>query len=168
MIGMASQRRIVHSPVGPLVLSSEGEALVGLAFARGAVRLGGDEGGAVGDAARQLSEYFAGRRTAFDLPLRFDRGSSFEQRVWQALLAIPYGTTVTYGSLAASLGEPGAARAVGAANGRNPIAIVVPCHRVVGAGGRLTGYGGGLDRKRTLLALEGAAAAPVVGQLTFG
>ncbi|MEX2195386.1 MAG: methylated-DNA--[protein]-cysteine S-methyltransferase [Thermoleophilaceae bacterium] len=153
------QRLVVESPLGPLVLRGDHDALVGLAFARRGAAYGGDEGGVAGDAARRLSEYFAGSRSGFELPLRFERGSAFERRVWNALLEIPYGATTTYGELATALGEPGAARAVGAANGRNPIAIIVPCHRVIGAGGRLTGYGGGLPRKRALLALEGAAAA---------
>jgi methylated-DNA-[protein]-cysteine S-methyltransferase len=102
-----------------------------------------------------LARYFAGEAEGFDFPLRLE-GEGFERRVWEALRTVPYGTTTTYGALAAALGDPGAARAVGAANGRNPIAIVVPCHRVIGAGGKLTGYGAGLDRKRSLLELEGA------------
>jgi methylated-DNA-[protein]-cysteine S-methyltransferase len=106
-------------------------------------------------ARRQLEEYFAGARTTFDLPLE-PVGSPFELRVWEALRAIPYGTTVSYGELARRLGDPRGSRAVGAANGRNPIPIIVPCHRVIGAHGELTGYGGGLDRKRWLLEHEGA------------
>ena len=105
------------------------------------------------DARRQLSEYFAGERTTFDLPLR-PAGAPFQLRVWEALLRIPYGETASYGELARELGHPTAARAVGAANGRNPIAIVVPCHRVIGSNGSLTGYGGGLECKRALLDLE--------------
>ena len=104
---------------------------------------------------RQLDEYFAGGRSEFDFPMRLE-GSAFERDVWAALEEIPYGTTATYGEIAERVGRPGRARAVGAANGRNPIAIVVPCHRVIGAGGKLTGYGGGLERKRELLVLEGA------------
>ncbi len=110
------------------------------------------------DRARsQLTEYFAGRRTAFDIPLDTP-GSGFQGRVWSGLRQIPYGSTVTYADLAQETGRPGAARAVGRANGSNRVAIVVPCHRVVAAGGGLGGYGGGLDRKRQLLALESAAA----------
>jgi methylated-DNA-[protein]-cysteine S-methyltransferase len=105
-------------------------------------------------AREQLGAYFAGERTTFDLPLDLDAGSAFQQLVWRALLEIPYGETRSYGRLAASIGRPGAARAVGLANGRNPIGIVVPCHRVVGADGSLTGYGGGLPRKRWLLGHE--------------
>ena len=104
----------------------------------------------------QLDEYFAGERTAFDLPLR-QEGSAFEQRVWTELLTIPYGQTASYGEIAARIGRPGMARAVGRANARNPIAIICPCHRVIGGDGSLTGYGGGLDNKRTLLDLEAGA-----------
>jgi methylated-DNA-[protein]-cysteine S-methyltransferase len=111
---------------------------------------------AFGDVTRQLDEYFAGSRRSFDLPLA-PAGTAFQSRVWDALARIPWGTTVTYGELAVRAGRPGAARAVGAAVGRNPISIVVPCHRVVGADGTLTGYAGGVDRKAFLLALEGAA-----------
>jgi methylated-DNA-[protein]-cysteine S-methyltransferase len=103
----------------------------------------------------QLDEYFQGRRTRFELPLRLE-GTPFQIAVWSALLDIPYGTTSTYADLATHLGRPRAARAVGAANGRNPISIIVPCHRLVGADGGLTGYGWGIDRKRSLLELEGA------------
>jgi methylated-DNA-[protein]-cysteine S-methyltransferase len=166
---MSEQRCIVDSPVGPLELRARDGALTGLGFDPGEPPSGAPAGGVLAEAAGQLEEYFAGERRAFDLPLRFTRGSAFERRVWHALLGIPYGRTTTYGALAAALGDPGLARAVGAANGRNPIAIVVPCHRVVGANGRLVGYGGGLERKRALLALEGAAAAEAAAspQLSF-
>jgi len=106
-------------------------------------------------ARRQLDEYFACTRTSFDLPLDAE-GTAFERRVWDLLRAIPYGTTTSYGELARRLGEPKDARAVGAANGKNPIPIIVPCHRVIGANGDLTGFGGGLERKRWLLEHEGA------------
>jgi methylated-DNA-[protein]-cysteine S-methyltransferase len=112
------------------------------------------------DARRQLTEYFAGERTTFDLPLR-PHGAPFQVRVWDALQRIPYGETASYGEIAREIGHPGSARAVGAANGRNPIAIVVPCHRVIGADGSLTGYGGGLECKRALLDLEVGRAALV-------
>jgi methylated-DNA-[protein]-cysteine S-methyltransferase len=111
-------------------------------------------------ARRQLTEYFAGERTTFDLPLR-PHGAPFQLRVWEALLRIPYGETASYGELARELGHPTAARAVGAANGRNPLAIVVPCHRVIGSDGTLTGYAGGLECKRALLDLEVGRAALV-------
>lgn len=109
---------------------------------------------ALAAASRQLAEFLAGERRAFDLPLASGAGTPFQRRVWAALEAIPYGATTTYGALAARLGLPRAVRAVGAANGRNPLSIVRPCHRVVGANGALTGYGGGLPAKRALLALE--------------
>jgi methylated-DNA-[protein]-cysteine S-methyltransferase len=146
-----------QSPVGPLLLSGDAEVLTGLGFRRGAAVPPGwtrhDARFAV--ERRQLDEYFAGERTDFDFPMRLD-GAQFDRRVWHELEEIPYGTTATYGEIAERIGRPGRARAVGAANGRNPIAIVVPCHRVIGAGGKLTGYGGGLDNKRELLVLEGA------------
>jgi methylated-DNA-[protein]-cysteine S-methyltransferase len=110
---------------------------------------------ALPQARDQLGEYFAGDRRAFDLPLDA-RGSAFQRRVWTALTEIPYGETTSYGKLAASIGHPDAARAVGLANGQNPISIIVPCHRVIGANGSLTGYGGGLPAKQWLLAHEAA------------
>ena len=104
----------------------------------------------------QLAEYFAGKRTAFDLALDREAmgGTAFQQKVWAVLMEIPYGETVSYGELARRIGQPAAVRAVGLANGRNPVSVIVPCHRVVGAGGQLTGYGGGIERKTALLALE--------------
>lgn len=114
--------------------------------------------GPFSDVRLQLDEYFAGTREQFDLPLR-PRGTDFQQRVWTGLLQIPFGATSTYGGLAARLGDRQASRAVGLANGKNPISIIVPCHRVIGADGSLTGYGGGLDRKLWLLRHEGALLA---------
>ncbi len=105
------------------------------------------------DVALQLDEYFAGARKEFDVPLALE-GNPFEVEVWRELCEIPYGETISYGELARRVGDPGAARAVGVANARNPIAVIVPCHRVIGADGSLTGYGGGLERKRLLLDLE--------------
>jgi methylated-DNA-[protein]-cysteine S-methyltransferase len=105
------------------------------------------------DAREQFEQYFRGERREFDLPLKL-QGNPFELSVWEALREIPYGETVSYGHIARGIGHPDAPRAVGAANGRNPVAIIVPCHRVIGANGSLTGYGGGLDRKRFLLDLE--------------
>jgi methylated-DNA-[protein]-cysteine S-methyltransferase len=110
------------------------------------------------EAARQLENYFAGARRTFDLPLDL-HGTAFQRRVWAALLEIPYGETRSYGAIARALGDPNLMRAVGAANGRNPVSIVAPCHRVIGAAGQLTGFAGGLAAKRYLLALEGAAQA---------
>lgn len=152
---------VYDSPVGPLLLSGDAAALTGLWFGDAS---DARDGWTPDDARfeverRQLDEYFAGTRSDFDFPLRLEGGGEFERQVWDALLAIPYGTTTTYGEIATALGDVGASRAVGAANGRNPIAIVVPCHRVIGANGKLTGYGGGLDNKRALLALEGGMLA---------
>jgi methylated-DNA-[protein]-cysteine S-methyltransferase len=146
----------IDSPLGELLLAGDGRALT-------AVHMDGAPGAAwrrdpapFRDAADQLRAYFAGELRDFDLPLA-PHGTAFQQRVWSALREIPYGRTISYAELAASVGRPRAARAVGAANGQNPIAIVIPCHRVIGAAGALTGYGGGLERKRMLLDLEGGA-----------
>ena len=106
----------------------------------------------------QLAEYFAGKRQQFDVPLKL-AGTPFQQRVWQELVRIPFGTTITYAQLAQRIGKPTASRAVGHANGRNPISIIVPCHRVIGADGKLTGYAGGVDKKQWLLAWERRTAA---------
>ncbi len=114
---------------------------------------------ALADTCGQLDEYFAGQRRTFDLPLA-PHGTAFRQRVWEQLRMIDYGKTISYGELARRVGDPNAVRAVGLANGANPIAIIIPCHRVIGADGSLTGYGGGVERKRTLLELEGVAAQP--------
>ncbi|MCB0971788.1 MAG: methylated-DNA--[protein]-cysteine S-methyltransferase [Acidimicrobiales bacterium] len=146
------------SPVGELVLTAAGDRLTGCWFATGTGRADPSAGlarddDALAEVRRQLEEYFAGDRREFDLDLA-PEGTPFQQQVWAQLRAIPYGETASYGEVAAALGAPGASRAVGSANGANPIAIVVPCHRVVGADGRLTGYAGGTDRKRTLLDLE--------------
>ncbi len=154
------------SPIGRLVLAARHDQLVALHLP------GSDDPLPIGDArttpilartAHQLAEYFAGTRTAFDLALA-PEGTAFQRRVWDALLAIPYGTTCSYGTIAQAIGRPAASRAVGAANGRNPIAIIVPCHRVIGANGTLTGYGGGLAAKQFLLAHERAPGA----QLALG
>lgn len=109
-------------------------------------------------AMRELADYFDGRRTTFDLPLDLQAGTAFQQSVWRALLAIPRGETVSYRTLSERVGRPAAVRAVGAAVGRNPLGVVVPCHRVLGADGSLTGYAGGLERKAALLRIEGVAA----------
>ena len=112
-------------------------------------------------AAEQLAEYFGGLRTEFELPLEFEIGTPFERTVWQALSTIPYGETRSYADIARQIGRPAACRAVGRANGRNPLSIFVPCHRVIGASGQLTGYGGGLDKKEALLRLEGVLLRPL-------
>jgi methylated-DNA-[protein]-cysteine S-methyltransferase len=116
---------------------------------------------------RQLEEYFSGERDRFNLPLEFD-GTEFQKKVWQALLDIPYGETCTYSDIARRVGNATAVRAVGAANGRNPISIIAPCHRVIGASGKLTGYAGGLDVKQALLALEKAWPHKAAGQFDLG
>ncbi len=149
------------SPVGELLLVSDGDALTGLYMLpdhRHAPPIqvhGRRDPAPLRTAAAQLDAYFAGELTEFELPLA-PRGTPFQCTVWDALRAIPYGQTTSYRDVASTIGRPTATRAVGAANGRNPISIVVPCHRVIGAGGALTGYGGGLERKRHLLALEAA------------
>ena len=154
------------SPVGELILTASETALKGVFFPvrrnRSAPEAGwveddgrGPAGALLAAVRRQLTEYFEGTRTTFDLPLD-GTGSTFERRVWDLLRTIPYGATTSYGALARRLGDPRATRAVGAANGKNPIPIIVPCHRVLGARGELTGFGGGLDRKRWLLEHEGA------------
>jgi len=149
--------RTIDCPIGPLTLAGHGSALTNLRMvdqtyepSRAGWAL--DEQ-AFADAVDQLNAYFAGERTDFDIEIDL-RGTDFQQRVWKALLTIPYAETRSYGEIAEQVGAPGAARAVGLANGHNPIAIVVPCHRVIGANGKLTGYGGGLDRKQLLLELE--------------
>jgi methylated-DNA-[protein]-cysteine S-methyltransferase len=149
---------VVPSPIGPLtVVRDDNGALVRVAMspptALDPEELGERCDEAFDDVARQLREYFSGERTAFDLSLR-PVGSDFELAVWGQLTRIPYGETRSYGQVARAVGEPGGAQAVGAANGRNPLAIVVPCHRVIGADGSLIGFGGGLPRKRFLLDLE--------------
>ena len=154
----ASSVACVHSvetPIGPLLLSAEDGRLSGVAFAASAGARSSEP--LLLEAEAQLHAYFAGELRRFELPLA-PRGTSFQLSVWEALLEIPYGSTATYSELAAAIGRPSACRAVGAANGRNPLAVIVPCHRVIGAGGALTGYGGGLERKRRLLALEAAKA----------
>jgi methylated-DNA-[protein]-cysteine S-methyltransferase len=149
----------IESPVGDLLLVGDAERLHGLHMQDGRKPMRIAAGWRRADepfaAARaQLEEYFAGERTGFDLPLA-SAGTPFQERVWRELRAIPYGETASYLELAARIGRPTAARAVGMANGSNPISIVVPCHRVIGASGSLTGYAGGVERKRFLLELEG-------------
>lgn len=154
---MLLTKLIYESPIGPLGLYARDDELVALTLPNG-----GDPepAGAIAKrnpllvlAVAQLREYFAGERRDFDLPLA-PRGSGFQERVWRELLKIPFGETRSYGDVARSIGRPAASRAVGAANGRNPIAIIVPCHRVIGANGTLTGYGGGLPTKKWLLEHE--------------
>jgi methylated-DNA-[protein]-cysteine S-methyltransferase len=147
-----------HSPIGELLLAGDdsGLRILSMQDAPRPRRIGTDwqrDDFAFADVRTQLDQYFAGSRQAFEVDLSL-RGNPFEQRVWAELLKIPYGETASYGRVAAAIGAPSAARAVGLANGRNPVALIVPCHRVIGANGSLTGYGGGLERKRYLLDLE--------------
>lgn len=150
------------SPLGPMLLAATDRGLAGVWFEgqrHGPDRTGWPEDAShpvLRQACTQLDDYFAGRRSAFDLPLDLQAGTPFQQSVWRALLAIAPGTTTSYAELGRRLGKPQASRAVGAAVGRNPVSIVVPCHRVLGTGGALTGYAGGLERKSALLRLEGA------------
>jgi methylated-DNA-[protein]-cysteine S-methyltransferase len=154
----AAVHTVLATTLGKLTAVREGGSLTGLYFPRhwprpdrAAFGARSDEG--FEEVARQLGEFLAGDRSAFDLPLEV-RGSEFDCRVWELVAGVPYGETTTYGELAHSLGAGAEARDVGAAVGRNPLCIIIPCHRVVGATGRLTGYAGGLDRKRALLEIE--------------
>jgi methylated-DNA-[protein]-cysteine S-methyltransferase len=171
MVGETIYRSEIESPIGPLVLISTEKGLAALGFGKGEKRridtwMGRVFRGAEirpGESshrvfARQLEEYFAGRRRVFHMKLDL-RGSEFQKSVWSEVARIPFGRTATYGEIAHLVGRPAASRAVGAANGANPVSIIIPCHRVIGAGGALTGYGGGLSRKRWLLAHEGVLKA---------
>jgi methylated-DNA-[protein]-cysteine S-methyltransferase len=156
--------KTVRSPVGVLTLIASGDGLAAILWENdrpGRVRLDfvaeDPKHPVIMATERQLAEYFAGRRKAFDLTLDF-AGTEFQKKVWRALLTIPFGETRTYAQIAKQVGDPKAVRAVGAANGRNPISIVAPCHRVIGSNGKLTGFAGGLDVKAQLLRLEGAEA----------
>jgi methylated-DNA-[protein]-cysteine S-methyltransferase len=150
----------IDSPVGPLLLAGDEQALLQVHFQSGRQRLRPQPqwrhgGAALRASVLQLEQYFAGRRRGFDLALRLV-GTPFQQKVWRELQQIPYGQTISYGELARRVGLQGGARAVGLANGSNPVPIIVPCHRVIGSDGSLTGFGGGLPIKRALLSLEGA------------
>lgn len=152
---------LMQSPVGVLTLAARGDRLAAVLWEQereNRVRLGelhrDDQHPTLRETARQLGEYFAGQRQCFDLELDF-AGTEFQRQVWAALLAIPFGQTRSYSDIARQIGNPDAVRAVGAANGRNPISIIAPCHRVIGASGHLTGFAGGLAAKQYLLALEG-------------
>lgn len=153
----------VDTPIGAILVAGDDNAIVEIQFAGAEpkpewIR----DDAALAGAASQLGAYFAGELCAFDLPLA-PRGTNFQQSVWRALRAIPYGETTTYAKIAERIGKPRAVRAVGAANGANPIPIVIPCHRVIGSSGSMTGFGGGIDVKRQLLALE----ARVAGRTLF-
>ncbi|MBP7567993.1 MAG: methylated-DNA--[protein]-cysteine S-methyltransferase [Burkholderiaceae bacterium] len=173
----ALRQRRHGSPLGPMILAASPTGLAGVWFdgqrhqPDGSAWASAPAADAVLDAAeRQLDEYFAGRRAVFDLALDLSGGTAFQQAVWGALLCIAAGKTTSYGALARQIGRSSAVRAVGAAVGRNPVSIIVPCHRVVGYGGSLTGYAGGLHRKEALLTLEGVwpASPPLAPGLDFG
>jgi methylated-DNA-[protein]-cysteine S-methyltransferase len=152
---------VVVTPIGGLGLRIEGDALSGVSFGADAsqVETGADPPvGVLADAVRELEEYFAGERTGFSVPAQPRRGSPFERAVWAEIAAIAYGETMSYGAIARAVGEPGGAQAVGLACNRNPLPVIVPCHRVIGSDGKLVGFGGGLDRKRWLLRLEARIA----------
>ena len=150
----------IETPIGPLYAEfDEDGRLVELGFRESSSRRGDESSrslttGRLEDLSTQLREYFSGKRKIFDYPLA-PKGTEFQLAVWNALLEIPYGATMTYAQLAHRIGRPSAIRAVGAANGANPIPVIIPCHRVIGSNGTLTGYGGGIERKQWLLALEG-------------
>jgi len=159
----------VASPLGPIVIAATDKGLAGLWFAENQRYLPLELTGPAAwpedashpvlqQASQQLGDYFAGERSHFDLPLDLRCGTAFQQSVWQALVAIPHGEITSYGEISRRIGHPAAVRAVGGAIGRNPVSIIVPCHRVTGRSGALTGYAGGLDRKTALLRLEGALA----------
>ena len=155
--------KIMNSPVGELVIAADSAALRFVLFQTGKMAAPAQpewertNDGIVKETVRQLDAYFARKLQNFDLPLG-PQGTEFQERVWHELVNIGYGATISYGELAMRIGNPAASRAVGLANGRNPIPIIIPCHRVIGASGKLTGYGGGLPVKRHLLALEGPQA----------
>lgn len=153
----------LNAPIGDLLLAGDDEALSLVGFPQGKMRHDPDPNWIYNEkpfaaARQQLEEYFAGKRKDFDLPLHLS-GTDFQVRVLEELQRIPYGETTTYGAIAERIGRPKAVRAVGAANGRNPIPIIIPCHRVIGSGGKLTGFGGGLDTKEELLRLEAENSA---------
>ena len=155
-----TQARTIDSPIGPITLAGDDDVLTQLVMheqrhAPVDIEHSPNDPNAFGDVVDQLKAYWEGDLTEFDVDMRLE-GTEFQQRVWQGLQEIPYGETWSYGQLADHIGAHNAQRAVGLANGKNPVAIIVPCHRVIGANGTMVGYGGGLDRKGFLLALEGA------------
>lgn len=157
-----------QSPIGPLLIAGDQDSVRRIYFPKNGKAAKPDRGwiescaGPVAQAVAQLREYFAGERTAFDLPLALE-GTPFQRAVWRKLQEIPYGETISYGELASRIGKPKASRAVGSANGANRIPIVIPCHRVIAAGGKLGGFGGGLPVKEALLALESRGAVSRAG-----
>ncbi|MEO6972425.1 MAG: methylated-DNA--[protein]-cysteine S-methyltransferase [Rhodoferax sp.] len=155
-----------QSPLGPVIVAASDQGLAGVWFdgqrhmPDKSTWRADDRHPVLVRAVQQLTEYFSGERTTFDLTLDLHGGTEFQRSVWQALLKIPRGTTTSYGAISSGIGKPAAVRAVGAAVGLNPISVIVPCHRVIGSDGSLTGYAGGLDRKVALLKLEAATVRP--------
>ncbi|HEX3782396.1 MAG TPA: methylated-DNA--[protein]-cysteine S-methyltransferase [Pseudonocardiaceae bacterium] len=163
---------VLDSPIGKLTLVASDGVLAGVYMRQHRHQppeetFGEYDDESFGEVRKQLTEYFAGERTEFDLPLAM-AGTPFQRTVWAALREIPFGETMSYGGLADRIGRPGASRAVGLANGRNPVSIIVPCHRVVGSTGDLTGYGGGIERKRALLAFEKAGSGKGFAEAAAG
>ena len=162
--------KTMDSPIGRLTLVATDEGLAGILWdndpprrVRLNIEAEDKRHPVLVETERQLKEYFAGTRKAFDVKLDID-GTAFQRKVWNALLTIPFGETRSYGQIATQIGNPRAVRAVGAANGRNPVSIIAPCHRVIGSTGKLTGFAGGLDVKAQLLALEGAKSEPLISR----
>ncbi|MFC3503472.1 methylated-DNA--[protein]-cysteine S-methyltransferase [Micromonospora krabiensis] len=149
---------VIDSPIGEFSVATDGETVRGTHFGRVASATDQPDDVVSRQAVAELRAYFAGQLTDFTVPVSIPRGSEFERAVWQVMTEIPHGETLTYGEVARRLGDPGAARAVGVACNRNPVPVIVPCHRIVGAGGKLVGFGGGLDRKVHLLELEARVA----------
>ncbi|MFY1587742.1 methylated-DNA--[protein]-cysteine S-methyltransferase [Micromonospora sp. WMMD734] len=149
---------VLDSPIGEFSVATDDTAVCGTHFGRVTSAADRPADGLAGRAVAELRAYFAGELTGFTVPVGAPRGSEFERAVWREMTRIPYGETLTYGEVARRVGDPGAARAVGVACNRNPVPVIVPCHRIVGAGGKLVGFGGGLPRKVTLLELEAGVA----------
>lgn len=165
---MTKRWTTMTTPIGELTVLANPEGVCGVFMEEHRHRPAEDpdaqyDPGALAPIVAQLHEYFTGARRAFDVPVAFETGTVFQRRVWAALRTVPFGRTTSYGRVAAQLGAPGAARAVGLANGRNPVSVIVPCHRVVGASGSLTGYGGGVERKRWLLEHESGGTQEPLG-----
>ncbi|SIQ56019.1 methylated-DNA--[protein]-cysteine S-methyltransferase [Micromonospora avicenniae] len=149
---------VLDSPIGEFSVATDGTSVCGTHFGRVDAAAAEPEDDPARQAVAELRAYFAGELTDFTVPVRIPRGSDFERAVWREMTRIPHGETLTYGEVARLVGDPGAARAVGVACNRNPVPVIVPCHRIVGAGGKLVGFGGGLDRKVHLLELEARIA----------
>ncbi|UQU64993.1 methylated-DNA--[protein]-cysteine S-methyltransferase [Couchioplanes caeruleus] len=151
-------RTLLETPIGPLGVDLDGETVIGVRFGASPAWASAPGDPATERVLAELGGYFSGMVTEFSVPVEMRGGSDFERAVWTQIASIPYGEMRTYGAIATALGDPGAARAVGTACNRNPVPVIVPCHRVVGAGGKLVGFGGGLPRKRQLLELEARVA----------